>query len=131
MADARMQNEVESDLPQGEVRNESEMRQCARDKSVTDSLSGTGRLLDGSGHFHLDDCLDPRCPHICKWWRMSVKDGSESSMGSTRRVPLITSSRSPYVNSLSKSSELVVGPPLVWAPVASVLTVMSPYVRSI
>lgn len=35
MADARMQNEVESDLPQGEVRNESEMRQCARDKSVT------------------------------------------------------------------------------------------------
>lgn len=71
--------------------------------------------------------------HIRMRWWGSVKGGSESSMGSTRRVPLITSSWSPYANSLSKSSEVAApakaGPPLVWAPLASVLTVMSPYVR--
>lgn len=67
--------------------------------------------------------------HIRRRWCGSVKGGSESSIGSTRRVPLITSSWSPYVNSLSKSSEVApakAGPPLVWVPEPSVLTVMSP-----
>lgn len=56
-----------------------------------------------------------------------LKVGSESSMGRTRRVPLITSSWSPYVNSLSKSSDVEPGAPaVVWPPKASVLMVTSP-----
>lgn len=47
----------------------------------------------------------PGQSHIRRLCWPSVKGGSESSMGSTRRVPRITSSWSPYASSRSSSSE--------------------------
>lgn len=115
--------------------------QASKKKKNVDECDKESRVLVFCSMARVRLCRDglPGCAardsfHIRMRWWVSVKGGSESSMGSTRRVPLITSSWSPHVSSLSKSSEEAAapakaGPPLVWEPLASVLTVMSPYVR--
>lgn len=94
----------DSDLPLEGVRKRDCEDMCGEKESKRDEktwkrekdgVSGTGRLLDGSGQSESDACLGSAladCLHIRKRCWGSVKGGSESSMGSTRRVPLITSS---------------------------------------